>query len=88
MNAHGEQGMTALMLAIGGRPQRSQSGRRIWRDKSPTDTSIQMMKALLAKHADPKLKNQDGDTALSLAQEIPNTAAIELLTRSGAPTLK
>ncbi|MCW3051180.1 MAG: repeat, subfamily [Chthonomonadales bacterium] len=88
VNAHDEQGMTALMLAIGGRPQHSQSGRRIWRDKSPTDTRIQMMKALLAKHADPKLKNKDGDTALSIAQEIHNTAAIELLTGSGAPPVQ
>jgi len=88
VNAHDEQGMTALMLAIGGRPQRSQSGLRSWRDKSPTDTRTQMIKALLAKRADPKLKNKDGDTALSLAQEIHNTAAIELLTHSGAPKVQ
>jgi len=88
VNAHDEQGMTALMLTIGGRPQHSQSGRRIWRDRSSKDTRIQMMKALLAKHADPQIKNKHGDTALSIAQEIHNTAAIELLTGSAAPTVQ
>ena len=71
VNARDEQKATALLLAIAGRPIHwIPSGHKTWSVTSATAERTQIVKALLAHHADPNLQNAEHDTALSIAREI------------------
>ena len=87
VNARDQQGMTALMLAIGGRAIESlPSGSRTWTVTAPAVERTKIVEMLLARHANPNLQNTRRETALSIAQQGNSAPMIRLLTQHGART--
>ena len=80
VNARDDKGMTALMLAVEGRPTRwipSDSESKLATAESPVRAEI--IRRLLDHHANPNLRNRNRDSALSIAEQVHFSSAIELL---------
>ena len=73
-------GLTALLLAVGGRFRSSPlSLYQGWTKGKSAPGRVEVVQALLAAGADPGIKTNDGKTALTIAREIGADDVIALL---------
>jgi ankyrin repeat protein len=88
VNEKDEEGMTALALAIGGRLLSSQFGLDRWTKERQARGRTEVVKALLAGGADPRLvvgdRYRPRYTPLAIAAEVGDVASLRMLLRAGA----
>lgn len=80
VNRKDEQGMTALLLAVAGRFRSSSLVlSQEWTKGKSAPGRVEVVQALLDAGADPRIKTNDGKTALMIAREIGAEDVIALL---------
>lgn len=80
VNRKDARGMTALLLAVGGRFRSSPlSLYQGWSKGKSAPGRVEVVQALLAAGADPGIKTNDGKTALTIAREIGADDVVALL---------